>query len=204
MWLDAAVAQAIASFSKNLLALDVSHRRWLSPLAGKVIAIELLPIGHRIILSFTLDKVLVLPEGGRQADLVLRGSPLAFARLVSSSSPRRALFAGEVEVKGDMEVARRLQTLLRRLDLDWQGRLADWFGERVGRSLADSLQAAVDWPRQAAKTVAWNLAEFLQEETHLVPAPLEAEDLYRQISTLRDDVERLEARLQRLITKVYA
>ena len=43
-----------------------------------------------------------------------------------------------------------------------------------------------------------NTAEFLQEESRVLPAPLEAQAFYSDVERLRDDVERAAARLARL------
>jgi ubiquinone biosynthesis protein UbiJ len=41
-------------------------------------------------------------------------------------------------------------------------------------------------------------SEYLQEETRLVTTGFELEDFARQVDTLRNDTDRLQARLQRL------
>ncbi len=182
--------------------MDPNHARLLKPLAGKIIAVELLPFGQRFALSPTLDTVLVLSDFPGPADLILRGSPLAFVRLVFSSRPQAQLFRGEIEVIGDVNLAYRLQILLRRLDLDWEAWLADLGGSQLARRVANAIRAAAAWHRHAWQTLQWNLTEFLQEETCTLPSPLEAEDLYRRIDRLRDDVERLAARIKRLKLKL--
>lgn len=202
MLAQAAFSEAFAAALAGFLGLDPNHVRLLKPLAGKVIAVELLPFGHRITLSPTLDTVWVLSDFPGPADVTLRGSPLAFARLAFSSRPQDLLFQGEIEVIGEVEVARRLQILLQRLDLDWEAWLANLAGNQLARGIADLIRAAAAWHRHAWQTLQWNLTEFLQEETRALPAPLEAEDLYRRIDQLRDDAARLEARVQRLTAKL--
>lgn len=201
MLAQAVFSKAFTSALTRVLALDPEHARLLKPLAGKIIAVELLPFGHRITLSPILDTVLVLADFPGPADVTLRGSPLAFARLAFSSRPQNRLFQGEIEVIGDVNVARRLQILLQQLDLDWEAWLADRAGEQLARRVADSIRGVSAWHRHAWQTFQWNLTEFLQEETRALPPPLEAEDLYRRIDRLRDDVARLEARVRRLKDK---
>ncbi len=198
MLVQAAFSEAFAAALAGCLKLDPNHARLLRPLAGKIIAVELLPFGQRFALSPTLDTVLVLSDFPGPADLTLRGSLPAFARLAFSSRPQLALFQGEIEVIGDVNVARRLQILLKRLDLDWEAWLADLGGSQLARGVADAIRAAAAWHRHAWQTFKWNLTEFLQEETCTLPPHLEAEDLYRRIDRLRDDVERLAARIKRL------
>lgn len=194
MLAQALFSQALEAAVTRFLALDPAHAELLRPLAGKVIAVELLPLSRRFYFSPTTETVLVLSDWEGEPDVALRGSPLGFARMLLSSRPESELFQGSVEVEGDMDVARRLQTLLHRLELDWER----WLTDLAGESVAETARGIAQWHRRAWKTFQLNLGEFLQEETRALPAPMEVEDLYRRIAQLRDDTERLEARVQRL------
>ncbi|WP_317705465.1 ubiquinone biosynthesis accessory factor UbiJ [Methylomarinovum caldicuralii] len=191
----ALASQAVETALARLLALDPNAARWLKPLAGKVIVVELAPFPLRFCFSPTDTTMLVLAECPERADVILRGTPFGFLRLLLAERPETGLFQGVVQVEGDMDTAKRLQNLLRRLDLDWERWLTDLAGERA----ANLLRGVIAWHRHAWRSFQWNLAEFLQEETRALPAPLEAEDLYRRIAELRDDVARLEARINRLL-----
>ena len=182
----------------QLLALDHDRERWLSPLAGKVIEVRLEPPGIEFFFSPTTETVLILETSESPLNTRLIGSPLAFLRMVASDHPKSELFGGGIRIEGDIDVARQLQNLLHHLDFDWEGWLAQFTGETAARQAGDWMRAFSRWHRYAWRTFQDNLSEFLQEETGALPAPLEAEDLYRRIGQLRDDVDRLEARLKRL------
>ncbi|XSG84278.1 MAG: ubiquinone biosynthesis accessory factor UbiJ [Methylohalobius sp. ZOD2] len=201
MLAETAFSEAFTAALKRFLALDPNHVRLLRPVAGKIFVVELLPWRRRIVLSPTLGSVLVLADGDAPADVILRGTPLAFARMALSRQPQHELFGSDIEVEGDMDAARRLQNLVQRLDLDWEAWLAELAGEQVAQRMAAPIRSVADWHRHAWRTFQWNLTEFLQEETHALPAPLEAENQYREIARLRDDTERLAARVRRLVRK---
>ncbi|HHH39805.1 MAG TPA: hypothetical protein ENK50_09555 [Sedimenticola sp.] len=190
----ALASQTLEAAVAHLLALDPEAGRLLKPLAGKTIVVELQPFPLRFCFSPTDETVLVLAESPDAPDVILRGTPFGFLRLLLAERPETGLFQGAVQVEGDMDTAKRLQNLLRRLDLDWER----WLTELAGEKPARIARGILDWHRHAWRTLQWNLNEFLQEETRALPAPLEAEDLYRRISALRDDVERLEAQIERL------
>lgn len=192
------LCEAFEAAVGRFLALDPGHRRLLQPLAGRVISVNLTPPGIEFFLSPTLDTVLILPAYEGQPDTRLTGSPLAFLRLVLSEHPQSELFSGALAIEGNIDIARRLQTVMQRLDLDWEGWLAQLTGQSLAKQTFDWIRAASAWHRHAWRTLQWNLTEFLQEETRALPAPLEAEDLYQRIDQLRDDTERLEARVKRL------
>jgi ubiquinone biosynthesis protein UbiJ len=54
------------------------------------------------------------------------------------------------------------------------------------------------WLVRAGDALRMNTAEYLQEESRAMPAPLEAHAFYDDVERLRDDVERAAARLARL------
>lgn len=54
------------------------------------------------------------------------------------------------------------------------------------------------WMSRNHRSLELNLAEYLQEESRVLPGPLELENFFADVDTLRDDVERLAARVQRL------
>ena len=54
------------------------------------------------------------------------------------------------------------------------------------------------WASDARATMGANVREYLQEESRDVPSRYEAERFASDVATLRDDVDRLEARIDRL------
>ncbi len=64
--------------------------------------------------------------------------------------------------------------------------------------MAQTGKAAAAWPRQVAQSVAANAAEYLTEEVQLLVTPLQAADFMREVDELRDAVERLDKRIERL------
>jgi len=58
------------------------------------------------------------------------------------------------------------------------------------------------WGLQTALSLQDNLGEYLKYETNSVPARFEIDQFQREVDTLRDDVERLEARIQRITSTV--
>ena len=67
--------------------------------------------------------------------------------------------------------------------------------------MGSALRQAADWGRRSSGLIAANLREFLQEEQRDIPSSYEMGRFSRDVQTLRDDVERAEARLDRLERK---
>jgi ubiquinone biosynthesis protein UbiJ len=189
---------------ERFLALDRNSREYLKPLAGKVIELRLTPFDHRVYLCPTQSGIQLLTRIAGEPDVILSGSPLAFARMGVSESPRRALFAGEIRIEGDVEAARRFQALFERLDIDWERQLARYTGETLAGQLVGLLRSGHAWRQEVFENLRLDIAEYLQEEARDLPAPAEADIFYGEVDALRGDYDRLQARIERLNAALVA
>jgi ubiquinone biosynthesis protein UbiJ len=133
----------------------------------------------------------------RPADATLSGSPLALLAL-AGSDPEAVLRRGAVRLDGDLAVAQGFRELARLLRPDLEEELSRLIGDgpahqalRLGRSVFDS-------GRRAIESGALNLAEYLGHESRDLAPATEAESLFRDVERLRDDVDRLAARIELL------
>jgi ubiquinone biosynthesis protein UbiJ len=145
-------------------------------------------------------------EGGRlaidsrhdgAADASLAGTPIALLALAGPKA-EGALRKGGVRIEGDAEVAQKFRELLEEAQPDFEEELARVLGDVAARRLANVARGFIDWGRQAAGSLSGSVAEYLQEEGRDVPARVEVDEFLEGVDRLRDDAERLEARLARL------
>ena len=110
----------------------------------------------------------------------------------------RGLPAGRVQIAGDAELLRRIEQIAKRFAPDWDAafarHLGPTLGPQIGRALADGLRAA----RASAKSLAETASEYVREESHDVAGKHELAEFADDVDALRDDVERLAARIARL------
>jgi ubiquinone biosynthesis protein UbiJ len=191
-------AALLSEAMERFLRLAPNSRHYLAPMAGKVIALRFAPFDGRIYLCPSETTIEVFPSFETEPDVSFTGSPLAFVRMGLGGVPRRALFAGEVVVEGDMNVARRFQRLFEKLDMDWEGLFSRIVGRGLAANIFSGLRDSHAWRVETVEALQLNTAEYLQEESRELPATFEAEVFYRDVDTLRADCDRLEARLLRL------
>ena len=72
------------------------------------------------------------------------------------------------------------------------------FGDVIGYQIAQAFKRAFDWSRESAKNLLQDSADFLRDESRDLVAPAEMEQFLDEVDTLRDDTDRLEARIARL------
>lgn len=180
------------------LTLDEHIADYLAPMAGKVIELHIDSLDTSLYLCPGTNGIQILESYPEPADARLSGSLSALGLMGLSHTPMHSLFKGEVKIDGDTQLARRLQRLFDKLDINLEAKLARYTGAEFAGRLSKLFRSSRDWTRHGLDTFRLNLAEFLQEETRELPAKPEAELLFRDIDDLRNAAERLEARLQRL------
>ncbi|MEY4210448.1 MAG: hypothetical protein RLZ92_828 [Pseudomonadota bacterium] len=180
------------------LSLDDNASKLLSPIADKVVAIEISSFNQTIYLCPTATKLQILESYNDTVDAKISGSLSALGLMGLSATPMRSLFQGDVRIEGDTQVAHKFQSLFAKLDINFEAKLARYTGESFAQQFGSLFRSSRDWSQQSLTNFKLNLQEFLQEETRDLPAKPEAEELFQQIDASRSDFDRLNARIDRL------
>ena len=130
-------------------------------------------------------------------DATLSGTPLSLLRL-AGPAPEAALRGGAVHIEGDAEVAQTFSELLQAAQPDLEEELSRVVGDVAAHQIGNAARTALGFARRAHDTLLQNVSEYLQEEGRDVPNRTEAEEFLHGVDRLRDDVDRLEARLKLL------
>jgi ubiquinone biosynthesis protein UbiJ len=184
-----------AAAINHLLRSAAWARKRLSPHAGKIARFDLAPFS----LALT-----VLPSGqvaetprANPSDVRFTLTPSVAMRMLAS----RASAWQEVRVDGDTALARDVLHVAQNLRWDAEEDLSRIFGDIVAHRMARAGAEWQRWQRGAAERLGHSAVAYLTEERPLVAARSQIERFNREIDALRDDVARLEKRLQRLTAK---
>ncbi|MEN8174488.1 MAG: SCP2 sterol-binding domain-containing protein [Pseudomonadota bacterium] len=183
----------------RVLALDEESRARFAALHGRVIGVEVLGVG--LVLYFVADqtgRLQVLSSVEGEPDCLIRGAPLDLARSALSSRPEDQLFRGRVELRGETDLAQAFTDILASLDLDWEELLARLVGDIPAHEVGEAARFTGRWAERTGRILEQDLSEYLQEERRLLPTRYEVEEWQDAVDVIRDDVDRLEARLKRL------
>jgi ubiquinone biosynthesis protein UbiJ len=192
------ITAALEQVINRVLRLDPEAQRGLAKLAGKVIAIEVRGFDSGFYLTPGPDGVQVMSHYEGQADTTLSGTPLGLMRIGVARDATEVLFAGDVEISGDVEYGRRFREFLGRLDIDWEEQLSKITGDILARQIGNVVRGAARWSGNAADALQRNTADYLHYETRAVPTRHEVDAFMHEVDTLRSDLDRLAARIERL------
>lgn len=193
-----ALLRPAAKRLNSAIAERTPARELCLKLAGTVAAVRVRDTGLALWFEITDDGIsLSTNPSESDPDIAIEGSLIALARLVTSDgaeTPRN----GAIDFTGDAHKARDFQRLLAFARPDFEEDLANIIGDPAAHAVGEFARGFARWARDARATFETNVAEYLQEESRDLPTRFEVDRFARQVSTLRDDVDRLAARIDRL------
>lgn len=189
----------LESAINRLLRLDSATLARVIELKGKVIRLQAMGDRPFTVFVFPDETGLRLRAGhDREPDVTLTGNiPVIFRFALRRLLPD-VVAAGEVQVSGDIDLGQRFQRLLEQADIDWEEQAARLLGDVPARQLGNVWRGLGGWARQARHTLKQDFAEYLQEESRLLPARSRARAFQQSVDTLQQDLKNLELRLARL------
>jgi ubiquinone biosynthesis protein UbiJ len=138
-----------------------------------------------------------LPEIFPKPTITIVGPLRAFMRLGSTRDLSQARKLG-LSLNGDLTLALSLAQIFKNPPMDFTERLSGWVGDHAAVRLTQWGSGIYRRLKQGPGQIAEMGTEYLQEEALLLPTVSEIEDWMNAVDTLRDDVERLSARINLL------
>jgi ubiquinone biosynthesis protein UbiJ len=172
-------------------------RQLCAELEGNVLALRVPNTALAMYLVVQGEQVLLSGNFGDDPDVVIAGSVVSLARLAGPAG-EDLIRAGDVEISGDAILAQRFQKLLRYGRPDLEEALSGMIGDIAAHGVGQFVRGVGKWGREAGSTMRQNIGEYLQEESQSVPGRHEVDSFRSGVNTLRDDVARFEARLNKL------
>ncbi len=184
----------LESLLNRNIAASSTARSLCRRLDTKVLALHMDGLPFSIYFRALGDRMVLETTSDAAADATLSGTPLALARL-AGPMPETALRTGAVHIEGDAEVAQTFSELLKHARPDLEEELSRVVGDVAAHQIGNVARSALGAARRVSDTFLQNVSEYLQEEGRDVPNRTEADEFLRGVDKLRDDVDRLEARL---------
>ncbi|WP_305856196.1 ubiquinone biosynthesis accessory factor UbiJ [Balneatrix alpica] len=180
----------------SLLSRDPWLLQRLPELADRCIELQLQEWPEPLYLRLLEQSLRLQLEAPEQVDARVQANlSQLLARLADPSQP---LAGSGIQIDGDHQLLQQIQRLYQGFDPDWEGWLAEHLGDIPAHLIGKALQQQRTWLARSRGELHADLREYLQEESGLLPTPIEVEDWIEDIRQARLHLDRLEARLQQL------
>lgn len=160
--------------------------------AGRTAQFHVGPMSFALTVQTTGEVTPAVSQAER--NLQVRLSPFLLPRIALGEEAALR----EIEMQGDMELAQEISFLARNLSWDVEEDLSKAVGDIAAHRLAGAGRAFANWARQATLRTAQGAAEYWTEESPLLASRVKVDGFVNGVSELRDAVERLEKRIERL------
>lgn len=182
----------------NYLALDAEIQSQLIPLANKTLRIEVNDFPLNFEVRVHHDKLELLNASTDKVTTHIRGNLIDLGEMAWKSKNQQVPFSKTIDIQGDLDFIQALRDVFLQLDIDWEEQFAKMVGDIMAHNISKAFQNFCSWTQDSVGSLNQDLSEYLQEEARLLPTRLELTDFMRDTEILRDDVERLEARINLL------
>ena len=182
-----------ALFALNHLLGQASWaRQRLQPFAGRVAAFTMAPLEGAF--EITTDGGVQAPHADATPDVTIALPPtLPLLLLQGIGTVMRAM-----RLEGKVDLAEALGFVFRNLRWDAEEDLSRVFGDIAAHQLMRRAEKFVGWQKQSAQNLAENLGEYFTEEQPLIATRAALNSFAGEVDRLRDDLARLQKRVQRL------
>ena len=182
------INQASVAVLNRMLGREAWAREKLAPFTGRVVRFEAPPFAMEWAVT---DGGTLTPskEGDPSVTIGLALSSLPFAFLDPPAATR------DVRLQGDAEFAQALSFVLQNLRPEPEEELSRFVGDAAAARMVGFVRLSASHWRQLAERMLDNAANYVVTENPMVVARDEVAGFVQDVARLRDDVARLEKRI---------
>ena len=184
----------------QLFAMDPESFARLADFKGRVIAFHITDMDQWLYFFPDAQGMQIISHYEGEPDTVISGSLLAFAKMAMAEDHEktRSVFKGDIKITGDMALGQHFQALFQQLNIDWEEHLSHITGDVIAHSLGNAARSVLGFGKKLFNSMGMDVSEYLQYETRDIASGPEIQHFNQQVDTIRNDVERAEARIKRL------
>lgn len=189
------LAGAVAGPVNHVLRGESWALKRLRPFAGRTARFKLTPFDVSLTVTETGELAAASPDASPETTFIL--TPGLLLRILAADEKAFQ----EVQTAGDAAFATEVFYVAKNLRWDAEEDLSHLVGDILAHRIVRTGARLMGWRAQAMLSLARNFAEYLTEEQPLLAKGRQVEAFVKDVDTLRDDVARLEKRVQKILNR---
>lgn len=131
----------------------------------------------------------------RADNTAITGTLNNFLNLFLKGADTKNLFHYPVEITGNTHNIEVLRDTFQSIDIDWEEKLSHYLGDVLAHKICTKIKKARNAIENSGEKLTEQAAEYIHYEAKNLVSKKQAEQFYKDVAKLRNDVERLESRL---------
>jgi ubiquinone biosynthesis protein UbiJ len=177
----------------KLLSLDEETLDALAALESNVVEIDVLNTGIRLFILPSARGLTLVSTYEDKAGVSIKGTAAALLGMITAEK----VGAGDVEIIGNVGMAHKLQSILKKVDVDWEEYLSQVIGDIAAHKVGNLLRGMSQFAKASARTIGLDISEYLRYEKEALLDKSELDEFNHAVDKIRNDVERLQKRVER-------
>lgn len=177
------------------LQTDLQALAALQSLDDKVIQLQITDWRFDCFIIPKHNGIELQPQWMQAPDTTISGTLEHLLKVGVATDKATAMKQHKIQFQGDIHVGMTMQQLLSQLDIDWTGLLADRIGDNPAQLITIQIGKLRQQGRAMIDSLRQNTHDYVHHEVQLAPTSSDLEAFYQAVTKLRNDVDRLEAKI---------
>jgi len=186
---------AIESIVNRALCSDPEALAKIATMKNQVIEINCTDWKMRFFILVDSQGLQFYKNYSAKANTVIHGTLNHFLPIFMKGADTKTLFNYPIDISGNTHNIEVLRDAFKNLDIDFEEKLSHFLGDGVAHKLCFKLKEAKKTLENTAKKMELQTKEYIHYEAKNGVSQKQAERFYAEVATLRDDVDRMAARL---------
>jgi ubiquinone biosynthesis protein UbiJ len=186
----------------NRLLDDQSSSQSLEQITGKCIHLLVSDIEFAVFLTVAGREINLLTEYDGEPDVKISGTASEIFTYLLSTRNKDSKIRSRLEISGDITLAQDFQGIMKNLDIDMEEYLSIYTGDFAAHKIGNILKSTSDYLKYASRKIKQDINEYLVFEKNVVISESEINEFLNEVDILRDDVERLKVRVDKLTNDI--
>jgi len=196
------LCMALETALNAMLRLDEEHTQKAAPLTGKTIQFDISDLGLRFYLAFTNRQTIQVLSFHEDPDVTIIGTSVNLAKMSSMEDANSMVLSQQVTISGDVGTVSQVEKYLAAIDIDWEEHLSRLTGDLLAHKIGNGVRSAMAWLQGTAKSLSDDVSEYARYEAEWLPDTYQRDQFVSAVNQIRNDVDRLEARIKRFAHKL--
>jgi len=188
--------------SNKTLEHDAQTLERLEKLQGKTMTLNIKSIAQSLSITPYKEGLEFSHETPANVDVTLSATIGAMVKISRDGMDNAELEPGELEIAGDPIIGQRFAQVISGLNIDWESLLAEQIGDSPAKAVTFAAGQAKVFVDESKDKLKEFLSTLIKDDMALVADKKDVEAHLDQVDTIRADVDRLNARLNKLKNKI--